>query len=50
MTTNDGRLGVCPRCGHDIRTADELITYERSDSTVGVFAECPSCRGVVTPG
>ena len=49
MTTNNGRLGVCPNCGHEIRTGDELITYERSNSTTGVFAECPSCRAVVNP-
>lgn len=49
MTTDHGRLGACPDCGHDIRPVDEIITYERSDSTIGVFAACPSCEEVVSP-
>ena len=49
MMSDDSRLGVCPNCGHDIRPIDELITYERSDSTIGVFAECPACGEVIDP-
>jgi hypothetical protein len=49
MTPDDGRLGTCPHCGHDIRKGDELITYQRSDDSIGVFAECPSCETVVDP-
>jgi hypothetical protein len=45
----DEQLGTCPNCGHGIRSRDELIAYERSDSTLGVFAECPACERVVTP-
>ena len=45
----DEQLGTCPNCGHGIRPRDELIAYERSDSTLGVFAECPACESVVTP-
>ena len=41
MMSDDSRLGVCLDCGHDIRLIKELITYERSDDTIGVFAECP---------
>jgi hypothetical protein len=26
-----------------------LITYERSDGTDGVFADCPACEEIVTP-
>jgi hypothetical protein len=43
------RLGVCPNCGHDIHPIDELITYERSDSPIGVSAEFPACGEVVDP-
>ena len=32
-TTVNGRLGVCQNFGYEIRTVDELITYERSNST-----------------
>jgi uncharacterized Zn finger protein len=49
MMSDDSRLGVCPNCGHDIRPIDELITYERSDNSIGVFAECPSCTAVIAP-
>jgi uncharacterized Zn finger protein len=49
MTASNGRIGVCPNCGQDIRTIDELIAYERSNSTIGVFAECPCCGEVVEP-
>jgi uncharacterized Zn finger protein len=49
MMSDDSRLGVCPNCGHDIQPIDELITYERSDSTIGVFAECPACGEVIDP-
>lgn len=49
MIPDDGRLGACPNCGHDIRKRDELITYQRSDDSIGVFAECPSCETVVDP-
>jgi predicted RNA-binding Zn-ribbon protein involved in translation (DUF1610 family) len=49
MTPEDGRLGVCPNCGHEVRAVDELITYERADSSVGIFAECPSCEAVIEP-
>jgi hypothetical protein len=49
MTNDDPRLGVCPNCGHDIRPVDELITYERSDESIGVFAGCPSCEMVINP-
>lgn len=46
---DDPHLGVCPNCGHDIRLMDELITYERSDDSIGVFAECPACGAVIDP-
>lgn len=49
MNPDNRTLGTCPNCGHPIRPLDELITYERSDSSVGVFAECPSCEEVVNP-
>lgn len=49
MTSDDRRLGTCPDCGGEIRAVDELITYERSDGSVGMFAECPVCEEVVTP-
>ncbi|MFQ3284851.1 MAG: hydrogenase maturation factor HypF (carbamoyltransferase family) [Natronomonas sp.] len=49
MTTDDRWLGACPNCGDRIRPIDELIAYERSDSTLGVFAECPSCESVISP-
>ncbi len=49
MMSDDSRLGVCPNCGHDIRPIDELITFERSDDSIGMFAECPSCEEVVEP-
>jgi uncharacterized protein with PIN domain len=49
MTSNEGRLGACPNCGHEIRPMDELITYERSDRSIGMFAECPSCEAVIEP-
>jgi hypothetical protein len=49
MVTDDERLGTCPNCGHGIDPRDELISYERSDSTLGVFAECPGCERVVSP-
>jgi hypothetical protein len=47
--TENRRLGGCPNCGHAIRPIDELITYERSDESIGVYAECPSCEAVVSP-
>jgi uncharacterized Zn finger protein len=47
--TADERLGVCPNCGHGIRSVDELISYERSDDTHGVYAKCPFCGAVVAP-
>lgn len=47
--TDDRRLGVCPNCGGDIRPVDELITYQRSDGSIGVYAECPGCEAVVRP-
>jgi uncharacterized protein with PIN domain len=47
--TGDRRLGRCPDCGHELRPADELISYERSEGSVGVFAECPGCGRVVAP-
>lgn len=49
MMSDESRLGVCPHCGHEIRATDALITYERSDSTIGVFAECPACEAVINP-
>ena len=49
MMSDDSRLGVCPNCSHDIRPIDELITYELSDKSIGVFAECPSCTTVIAP-
>ncbi|WP_455431121.1 DUF7837 family putative zinc-binding protein [Salinigranum halophilum] len=49
MNRDNRTLGACPNCGHIIRPLDELITYERSDSSIGVFAECPSCEEVVNP-
>jgi uncharacterized Zn finger protein len=49
MMSDDARLGVCPHCGHGIRQIHELITYKRSDETVGVFAECPACAAVIEP-
>ncbi|WP_449404867.1 DUF7837 family putative zinc-binding protein [Haloplanus natans] len=45
----DHPSGCCPNCGHDIRPVDHPISYERSDRSVGVFAECPSCGAVVEP-
>jgi len=49
MEANDGHLGTCPRCGSVVERRDELISYTRSDDSVGVFAECPSCASVVAP-
>ena len=41
-------LGECPSCGSDIGDADVLIQYETADG-VGVYADCPDCREVVSP-
>jgi len=49
MNRNERTLGTCPNCGHLIRAVNELITYERSDNSIGIFAECPSCDEVVNP-
>lgn len=49
MMSDDRRLGTCPNCGQSIRPVDEIITYERSDESIGVYAECPFCQTVVTP-
>lgn len=49
MTTDERRLGACPNGGHGIQPIDELIPDERSDDSIGVFAECPSCEAVVRP-
>jgi len=49
MRHEDERLSRCPDCGCEIRSVDVIIAYERSDSTRGVFAECPDCEEVVGP-
>ncbi len=45
-----GALVSVQIAGGDIHERDELITYRRSDDSIGVFAECPSCDAVVDPG
>jgi len=47
--SDESHLGVCPNCSHDIRPIDELITFKRSDDSIGMFAECPSCEEVIEP-
>ncbi|ELZ21087.1 hypothetical protein C475_19053 [Halosimplex carlsbadense 2-9-1] len=49
MTSDGDSLGACPRCGTSVGPAYVLVSYERSDDSTSVFAECPSCGAVVTP-
>lgn len=49
MMHNQSAPGVCPRCNHELAAGSVLITYEKSDGTTGLFAECPVCADVVRP-
>ena len=48
MSSTRPSLGSCPHCEIDVPRFRLLIKYE-TDEGVGVFAECPSCRDVVSP-
>lgn len=41
-------LGCCPNCETEISRGQVLIEYERTDGPA-MYAECPTCRGVVHP-
>lgn len=49
MSKKDLLLGRCPSCSTPLRWDDLLIEYESEDGTHSVFAECPTCGGVVAP-
>lgn len=50
-TTRSSRsiLGRCPDCGATIAGHDILIEYETDDGPPAVWADCPTCGGVVHP-
>lgn len=49
MMQDQSSPGVCPRCDRELAAGSVLITYEKSDGTTGLFAECPVCADVVRP-
>ena len=48
MSSTRPPLGGCPHCGTEIPDYRLLIEYEINEG-VGIFAECPTCREVVSP-
>ncbi|WP_449271824.1 DUF7837 family putative zinc-binding protein [Halovenus aranensis] len=40
--------GTCPSCGAEIGDRHVLIQYDTAAGP-GVYAECPSCRDVISP-
>ena len=48
MNSTRPTLGSCPHCETGIPHHRLLIEYETTKGT-SIFAECPSCEGVVTP-
>ncbi|AAG20732.1 Vng6036h (plasmid) [Halobacterium salinarum NRC-1] len=42
-------LGRCPDCGERISEAWLLVEYEKDDGETGIWAECSTCEGVVSP-
>ncbi|EMA31922.1 hypothetical protein C444_07600 [Haloarcula japonica DSM 6131] len=48
MSSQNPRLGGCPRCGEEIQHRHVLIAYETGDEP-RYWAECPGCGDVVDP-
>lgn len=42
-------LGRCPDCGERISEAWLLVEYKKDDGETGIWAECSTCEGVVSP-
>lgn len=49
MTTKEYLLGCCPNCGEEISDVFKMIEYTREDGSIGIYADCPVCREIVTP-
>lgn len=48
MSSTRSSLGTCPHCETDVPRFRLLIEYEINEG-FGIFAECPTCREVVSP-
>lgn len=40
-------FGRCPDCAQQIPTTRALVEYEKTDTTNGVWADCPGCGDAV---
>ncbi|MDL0135662.1 hypothetical protein PNP85_02665 [Halobacterium salinarum] len=48
MTSQNSRLGDCPRCGATIHDWHVLVEYE-TNGRHRYWADCPDCGAVVDP-